>query len=104
MNPWISVDDELPETEMDVLISNSEGIEIASYSEIDEDGPDCMGHDAGFIGYKFAMAGRSFGNPQYKYPSIGQPTHWMLLPEPLVISEPEEPHCPFCGVKYAAAP
>ena len=49
--------------------------------ESDDDGPDNMGHDAGFVDdcYTFFHCGRSFGNPKYQGPGL-QPTHWQPLP------------------------
>ncbi|WP_238939073.1 DUF551 domain-containing protein [Mixta mediterraneensis] len=38
------------------------------------------GHDAGWIG-ETAFPSRTFGNPDYFYPAVCQPTHWMPLPE-----------------------
>lgn len=80
MSEWIRVEQRLPEPDRDVLIANSEGIEVARYSEVVEDGVDEMGHDAGFIGY-FAFPSRSFGNPAYFSEARFQPSHWMPLPE-----------------------
>lgn len=49
--------------------------------EADEDGPDNMGHDAGFVDdqFDFLRCGRSFGNPKYQSGGV-QPTHWQPLP------------------------
>lgn len=80
MNEWTRVDERLPEADIAVLIANSEGIEVARYSEMVEDGIDDMGHDAGWIGY-FAFPARSFGNPEYFMEARFQPSHWMPLPE-----------------------
>ena len=80
MSAWISVKDDSHKVDKRVLIFNSEGIEVAVYSEAEEDAVDFMGHDAGWIGDIFASPGRSFGNRQY--PAQGQPTHWMELPAP----------------------
>lgn len=77
---WISVKQSLPRIGAKVLIANSEGIEVAELSEVVEDCPDEMGHDAGFIGY-FAFPSRSFGNPAYFDSGRFQPSHWMPLPE-----------------------
>ena len=51
--------------------------------EADEDGPDNMGHDAGFVDmhFDFFRCARSFGNPKYRIKGI-QPTHWQPLPPP----------------------
>lgn len=78
---WISVDFMLPETGVEVLIDGHEGVEVAHYSEAEEDQTDQIGHDAGFWGYKFAACGRSFGNPAYIRPAQGQPKYWMHLPD-----------------------
>lgn len=53
------------------------------WHEEDHDGPDNMGHDAGFmdIEYQEFSWGRSFGNPDYMGGAY-QPTHWMPLPPP----------------------
>lgn len=47
------------------------------------DGPDDMGHDAGFTDsmYGSFFPGRSFGNPKYRREGT-QPTHWRPLPTP----------------------
>jgi len=49
----------------------------------DDDGPDNMGHDAGFMDcdFEFFQCGRSFGNPDYMGRGL-QPTHWQPLPSP----------------------
>ena len=84
---WINVRDKLPEEGKHVLIANSEGIEIAHFDLGEDDGPDNMGFDAGWVGM-FALPGRSFGNPDYMRPAQFQPTHWMPLPEhPCMIDE-----------------
>jgi hypothetical protein len=51
------------------------------WHEEDHDGPDNMGHDAGFMDDEFQQFswGRSFGNPAYRNGGF-QPTHWMPLP------------------------
>jgi hypothetical protein len=51
--------------------------------EGDDDGPDNMGHDAGFMDlhYTFFRCARSFGNEAYQHPGL-QPTHWRPLPAP----------------------
>lgn len=77
---WINVKQSLPRIGVKVLVANSEGLEIAQLSAVEEDGPQEMGHDAGFIGY-FAFPARSFGNPEYFRPAQFQPTHWMPLPD-----------------------
>ena len=53
------------------------------WSDAEEDGPDVMGHDAGFwdIDYGVFQPGRSFGQESHRYEGR-QPTHWMPLPEP----------------------
>ena len=53
------------------------------WHEDDDDGPDNMGHDAGFLDDTFQVFSfaRSFGNPKYQSAGI-QPTHWMPLPQP----------------------
>lgn len=58
-------------------------VTIGWWVEAYPDGPDEMGHDAGFTDYNFDCfrPGRSFGNPTYMY-EARQPTHWMPLPEP----------------------
>ncbi len=49
----------------------------------DDDGPDNMGHDAGFMdcNFEFFQCGRSFGHPDYMGHGL-QPTHWQPLPAP----------------------
>jgi hypothetical protein len=81
MSDWISVDVELPEPGVEVLINGSEGVEIASYSAGEGDQVDQPGHDPGFIGYKYAMPGRSWGTVSCMQFPQGQPTHWMPLPD-----------------------
>lgn len=53
------------------------------WHEEDHDGPDNIGHDAGFMDdqFDFFKCGRSFGNPKYMTKGT-QPTHWMPLPPP----------------------
>lgn len=49
----------------------------------DHDGPDNMGHDAGFMDDSYDgtfFCGRSFGNPAYQNKGY-QPTHWQPLPQ-----------------------
>ena len=83
MNEWISVEDYLPNYDESVLISNSEGVEIAVLLQVEPDGVDCMGSNEGFLGVGgFALPGRSFGEELYRHDAQGQPTHWMNLPEP----------------------
>lgn len=80
MSQWININQGLPEEGKDVLIANSEGIEVARYSDAIDDSVDDMGHDAGFIGY-LAFPSRSFGNPDYFSDARFQPSHWMPLPD-----------------------
>lgn len=51
--------------------------------EEDHDGPDNMGHDAGFLDlhYNYFRCPRSFGAEKYRDTGV-QPTHWMPLPAP----------------------
>lgn len=51
------------------------------WMESDDDGPDNMGHDAGFVDvhFDFFTCARSIGNPAYQHKGL-QPTHWMPLP------------------------
>ena len=77
---WISVEERLPEYDKSVLISNSEGVEIAILINAEADGADSMGIDSGFIG-AYAMPGRTFGAKRYQHEEQGQPTHWMELPQ-----------------------
>ena len=58
-----------------------------SWSDAEEDGPDVMGHDAGFwdVDYGVFQPGRSFGQVGHRYKGR-QPTHWMPLP-----ASPETP-------------
>lgn len=79
---WISVETKLPEDGVEVLINGAEGVEVAAYHPAEPDQNDVMGHDAGFIGYKFAFPSRSFGVDTYRRKAQGQPTHWMPLPPP----------------------
>lgn len=81
MSEWIKCSERLPDENVHVLISNSEGIEVACLIPAAEDGPDSMGHDAGWCGM-VSFPGRSFGNPSYFYEAQGQATHWMPLPLP----------------------
>ena len=81
MSDWISVEDRLPRYDESVLISNSEGIELAVLLHAHPDGSDYMGSDEGFWG-GFALPGRSFGAKSYRHDAQGQPTHWMPLPAP----------------------
>ena len=78
---WVSVEDRLPNIDTEVLIINSEGVEIAQLINAVPDGSDYMGSDAGFIG-QYAMPGRSSGADAYRHSAQGQPTHWMPLPSP----------------------
>jgi len=78
---WISVEDHLPPIDIEILILNSEGVEIAQLINPVPDGSDYMGSDAGFIG-QYAMPGRSFGADLYRHDAQGQPTHWQPLPSP----------------------
>lgn len=59
------------------------------WHEEDHDGPDNMGHDAGFMDdqFDFFKRGRSFGNPKYMSQGL-QPTHWQPLPAPPAQKEP----------------
>lgn len=53
------------------------------WMEAEEDAPDNMGHDGGWVDvhFDFFRCGRSFGAEAYR--SAGtQPTHWMHLPPP----------------------
>lgn len=47
----------------------------------DDDGPDNMGHDAGFMddNFSFFRCARSIGNPAYQHKGL-QPTAWQPLP------------------------
>lgn len=51
------------------------------WHEEDHDGPDNMGHDAGFMDdrFEFFRCARSFGASAYQHKGT-QPTHWMPLP------------------------
>ena len=51
------------------------------WHEEDHDGPDNMGHDAGFMDneFRYFRCARSFGAPSYRSAGV-QPTHWMPLP------------------------
>ena len=71
-----------------VLLNTGWGVVIGRYLEFEDDGTDSIGHDAGWISEEGeTMVGRSFGNPSYMHESTGQPTHWMPLPECLVIED-----------------
>ncbi len=52
------------------------------YVEAEDDMPDSMGHDAGFVDheYQWFRPARPFGNPSYR-DAGRQPTHWQPLPE-----------------------
>lgn len=78
---WIRTSERVPEYYMEVLIANSEGVGIAQRLPEEQDGPDSMGHDEGFLSvHGTAFPGRSFGNPDYQREPQDQPTHWMPLP------------------------
>jgi hypothetical protein len=51
--------------------------------EAEEDGPDSMGHNAGFVDYAFSTfhPSRDFGSESHRYEAL-KPTHWMPLPPP----------------------
>ena len=61
------------------------------WMEADDDGPDNMGHDAGFVDvhFTFFSCGRSFGAESYRSSGL-QPTHWRHLPTPPAAA-PKEP-------------
>lgn len=65
-----------------VLIWNSEGMDLARWGDAEPDGPDSMGHDAGWWGLSFAVPGRSFGNPDYMRDPQGQPSLWQPIAAP----------------------
>lgn len=67
----------------DVLVWCDEGYDISRFSEAEDDGPDSMGHDAGWWGVHQPMdPGRSIGNPEYFRPPQNQPWAWAPLLEP----------------------
>ena len=59
------------------------------WHEEDHDGPDNMGHDAGFMDdqFDFFKCARSFGNPAYQDRGL-QPTHWQPMP-PTPAAQPQ---------------
>ena len=60
-----------------------EGLDLCWYSEGEPDGPDSMGHDAGWWGCNTPCdPGRSFGNPDYQRPAECQPTMFFAIREP----------------------
>jgi hypothetical protein len=68
-------------TEILVVVDDGE-VRNAVWSDATCDGPDYMGHDAGWItkcGTLFP--GRSFGNPDYFWSGSGRAFLWMEIPE-----------------------
>lgn len=53
------------------------------WQDAEDDGPDYMGADGGFVDHAFSefYPGRSFGNPAYQRAGT-QPTHWQPVPDP----------------------
>ena len=70
-----------------ILLYLSEGNIVDGWWEPKEDdGPESMGHDAGWHDEAVSTSpSRSFGNPKYYNEAINPPTHWSPRPE-----DPEE--------------
>ena len=81
MSEWIDARIARPPEGMKVLIWNEEGPEIANYINAEPDGPDTMGHDAGWCGMH-AFPSRSFGAEEFRADAQGQATHWKLITPP----------------------
>lgn len=85
---WKSIDS-APKDGTAILLGRTDDGESGAFVgqgrwvEEDDDGPDNMGHDAGFVDdqFDYFRCGRSFGNPKYQNAGL-QPTHWMPLPPP----------------------
>lgn len=77
---WINCNESLPEPMKKVLVSNGDWIEVAYYSLGEDDQEQQPGFDAGWVG-ETAFPSRTIGNPDYFFPAVCQPTHWMPLPE-----------------------
>jgi hypothetical protein len=70
-----------PKDGTEVLVWCDEGLDIASWSNEEPDGPDSMGHDAGWWGTRQPMdPGRHTGNPEYYRDAENQPWAWMPAP------------------------
>lgn len=78
---WVKCSEQLPQPMQKVLIFNGNGMETAFYSLGEPDQEQQPGFDAGFVG-ETAFPSRTFGNPEYFFAAICQPSHWMPLPEP----------------------
>lgn len=65
-----------------ILGYGPEGVCIVAWDDGEDDGPDNMGHDAGWACryWDGAAPGRSFGNPKYFREARNQPLRWMPLP------------------------
>ena len=82
MSEWRTIDS-APKDGTEILLWTPEGIDVSCWSELEEDGQQSMGHDAGFCGLlTCADPGRHMGNPEFFREAVNQPTHWMPLPEP----------------------
>jgi hypothetical protein len=82
MSDWQPIET-APKDGTQVLVWCDEGIDIARYSEREEDGVDSMGHDAGWWGIHQPMdPGRHMGNPEYFREAENQPWAWMPVPKP----------------------
>lgn len=66
-----------------LLLLGDHRIESGKWVDAEEDGPDSIGADAGWLSDSgWTMPGRSFGHFLHRREPMAPPTHWMPLPEP----------------------
>ena len=67
----------------EVLLLTPEGVDIGEWKEACGPSIDDPGHDAGWVGMRYAVPGVTGVHAKSLYFSepIAQPTHWMPLPE-----------------------